>query len=122
MIISVLSAEQECHLLKDQVDYPHHLDQRPGYQIKDKGAESCDNTLKLTFKQCEQARLVLDWKAAAVVKTSEASLPTGCYRQYEKEYRFGHNESSYLWYFNEAAEGQSDWKSEPVCKGKAKLS
>ena len=114
------TTEQECHLLKDKVDDPHHLDQKPGYKIKDKGTDSCDDTLKLTFEQCEQARWALDWKAAAVVKTNETNLPTGCYRQHEKEYRFGHNESSFLWYFNEATEGQSDWKSEPVCKGKAK--
>ena len=107
-------------MLKDQVDYPHRLDQKPGYQIKDKGADSCDDTLKLAFEQCEQARLALDWKATAVVKTNKISLPTGCFRQQEKEYRFGHNESSYLWYFNNAVNGQSDWKSEPVCKGKAK--
>ena len=102
------------------VDDLHHLDQKPGYKIKDMGAESCDDTLKLTFEKCEEARLALDWKAAAVVKINEASLPTGCYRQQEKEYRFLHNKSSYLWYFNEAANGQSDWKSEPVCKGKVR--
>ena len=108
-------------MLKDQVDDPHHLDQKPGYKIKHKGAQSCDDTFKLTFEQCEEARLALDWKADAVVKTNETSLPTGCYRQQEGEYyRFVHNESSYLWYFNEATEGRSDWKSEPVCKGKAK--
>ena len=116
----VLSAEQECHLLKHQVDDPHHLDQHPGYKIKGKGAESCGETSRLTFDECEEARLALDWKAAAVAKTNETSLPTGCYRQHEKEYRFEHNESSYLWYFNEAVDGQSDWKSEPVCKGKLK--
>ena len=116
----VSSTEQECHLLQDYVDEPHHLDQMPGYKIKDKGAKSCDDTLKLTFEQCEEARLALDWKAAAVVRTSETSLPTGCYRQHEKQYRFRHSESSYLWHFNEAVNGQSDWKSEPVCKGKTK--
>ena len=114
----MLFAEQECHLTTAQVDVLR-LDQKPGYQIKHKGADSCDDTLKLTFEQCEQARLALDWKAAAVVKTNETSLPTGCYRQQEKEYRFGHNESSYVWYFNNAVNGQSDWKSESVCKGKA---
>ena len=113
----ICSSEQECHLLKHQVDDPHHLDQKPGYKIKDKGAKSCDETLKLTFDQCKAARVALDWKAATVVKTKEASLPAGCYRQQEDEYRFGHNESSYLWYYNEAVTGQSDWKSEPVCKG-----
>ena len=113
------TAEQECHLLKDQVD-ARHLDQKPGYKIKDMGAKSCDDTLKLTFEKCEEARLILDWNAAPVVKTNETSLPTGCYRQQEKEYRFLHSKSSYLWYFNEATEGHSDRKSEPVCKGKAK--
>ena len=112
-------AEQECHLTTDQVD-DHHLDQNPGYKIKDKNTESCDETL--TFDQCEEARLALDWKAAAVARIDKPSLPTGCYRQEKEEYRFLHNESSYVWYFNEATEGQSDPKSEPVCKGKAKRS
>ena len=115
-------AEQECHLLKDRVDDPHHLDQKPGYKIKDKGAESCNNTMKLTFKQCNEARLALDWNAAAVMKTNSTSLPRGCYRQQEEKYRFRHNQSSYKWYFNEAGDGQSDSKSEPVCKGKARQS
>ena len=114
------AAEQECHLIKDKVDDPHHLDQKPGFKIKDKGAASCGDTSKLTFDECEKAREALDWKVAAVVKTNETTLPTGCYRQQEVEYRFEHNESSYLWYFNEAVDGQSDWKSEPVCKGKLK--
>ena len=112
-------AEQECHLTTDQVNDPHHLDQSPGYKIKDKD-ESCDETL--TFDQCKKARLALDWNAAAVETTDSTSLPTGCYRQQKEEYRFRHSESSYVWYFNEATEGQSDPKSEPVCKGKAKRS
>ena len=116
------SSEQECHLTTAKRDDPHHLDQKPGYKIKDKGAESCDDTLKLTLEQCEEARLALDWNSTAVVKTNKTSLPTGCYRQHEKEeYRFRHNKSSYVWYFNEAINGQSDWKSEPVCKGESKL-
>ena len=115
----LLHTEQECHLLKHQVDDPHHLDQHPGYKIKGKGAESCGETSRLTFDECEEARLALDWKAAAVAKTNETSLPTGCYRQQEVEYRFEHSKSSYLWYFNEATTGQSDSNSEPVCEGEA---
>ena len=109
-------AEQECHLTTALVDDPHHLDQNPGYKIKDKGAASCDEAL--TVEQCEEARLALDRNAADVMETNDASLPTGCYRQEKEEYRFLHNESSYVWYFNEV-DGQSDSKSEPVCKGKA---
>ena len=114
------SAEQECHLLKDQVD-DHHLDQNPGYKIKDRGAESCGDT-ELNLEECEEARLALDWKVTNVAQINDASLPTGCYRQQNESYRFWHNKSSYVWYFNEAAEGQSDSKSEPVCKGKNKRS
>ena len=118
----VLSAEQECDLTTAQVNDPHHLDPNPGYAIKDEGAESCGDTLKLTFEQCGEARLALDWNADAVAKTTETTLPTGCYRQQKEEYRFQHSKSSYLWYFNEATEGQSDSKSEPVCQGKAERS
>ena len=114
-------AEQECHLIKDKVDDPHHLDQKPGFKIKDKGAASCGDTSKLTFDECEKAREALDWKAAAVAKTNETSLPTGCYRQQKVKYRFNHSESSYLWHFNEATTEQSDSNSEPVCKGNVKL-
>ena len=111
-------AEQECYLTIDEVD-ARHLDQKPGFKIKGKD-ESCDETL--TFDQCEKARLALDWKAAAVEKTDSTSLPTGCYRQQKEAYRFWHNESSYVWYFNEATDGQSDSISEPVCQGKANRS
>ena len=114
-------AEQECHLTTAQVD-TRHLDQKPQYKIKKKGTESCGDTLKLTFEQCEEARLALDWKAAAVVKTNETSLPTGCYRQQEDGYRDQHEQSSYWWYFNEAVDGQSGSETEPVCHGKTNRS
>ena len=117
---SVCSAEQECHLLQAQVD-DHHLDQNPGYKIKDKGAANCDNGSKLTFAECKEARVALDSKAIAVVNTTDVSLPTGCYRQQQDQYRFEHDESSYKWFFNTVA-GQPDSNSEPVCKGKAKRS
>ena len=112
-------AEQECHLTTALVDDPHHLDQNPGYKIKDKGAASCGETLKLTFAECQEARVALDSKATAVVNTTDVSLPTGCYRQQQAQYRFQHDESSYKWYYNTVA-GQADSNSEPVCKGKAK--
>ena len=115
------SAEQECHLTTAQVD-EHHLDQHPGFKAKDKGSKICDATLELTLQECREARVALDSKADKVVKTNNASLPTGCYRQQQDKYRDRHGTSSYLWYFNEAANGQSDSKSEPVCKGKAKQS
>ena len=105
--------EQECQLTRALVDDPHHLDQNPGYKIKDKGAASCD----LTSEECEEARFALDLNATAVVNTASASLPTGCYRQQEDEYRDQHAESSYKWFFNTVA-GQPDSNSEPVCKGK----
>ena len=111
----VCSAEQECLLLEGDVDVPYHLDQNPGFRIQDEG--TCDETL--TFEQCEKARLALDWRAADVETTNNASFPTGCYRQQNESYRFRHSESSYVWYFNEATEGQSHPKSEPVCNGKA---
>ena len=114
------STEQECQLRKDQVD-AHHLDQNPGYKIKDKGAASCGDTLKLTFAECQIAKLALDPKATAVVNTTSTNSPTGCYRQQVDQYRFEHGESSYRWFFN-TVDGQSDANSEPVCKGKAKWS
>ena len=112
------SAEQECQLTQARVDDPHHLDQNPGFMVKGMGAERCDETSKLTFEECKEARFSLDEYANDVKKTNEISLPTGCYRQQKEEYRFWHNESSYVWYFNEATEGQSDSISEPVCQGK----
>ena len=115
------SAEQECQLTQARVDDPHHLDQNPGFMVKGMGAERCDETSKLTFEECKEARFSLDEYANDVKKTNEISLPTGCYRQQKEEYRFRHSESSYVWYFNEASEGQSDSISEPVCKGKADL-
>ena len=117
------SAEQECHLLKEQVDDPHHLDQNPGYKIKDKDTASCGETSELTFAECQDAKSFLDSKATAVVNTTDANLPTHCYRQQEDQYRFQDSESSYKWYFNTAdGNGQADSNSEPVCKGKAKQS
>ena len=106
-------AEQQCHLLKDRVD-DHHLDQNPGYKIKD----SCDSTSKLTtLQECNAARLALDWKVTNVVETNDTSFPTGCYRRQNEKYRVAHVESSYLWYFNKASGVQSHSNSEPVCKG-----
>ena len=114
---SVCSTEQECHLTTAQVDNPHHLDQNPGYNISDKGAASCN----LTFAECEEAMLALDWNVTAVVNTTNANLPAGCYRQQEEQYRDQHNKSSYLWYFNTVdGNGQPDSNSEPICRGKAK--
>ena len=103
-------------MLKDQVDQ-HHLDQNPGYKIK----ESCDDT-KLNLEECEEARLALDWNATAVAQIDDASLPTGCFRQQEADYRFLHNESSYLWYYNEDDGVNTHAGSEPVCKGQTGLS
>ena len=115
----VCSAEQECHLTTALVNDPHHLDQNPGYKIKDKDTASCDETSELTFAECQDAKSFLDSNATAVVNTTEANLPTGCYRQQQDQYRFEHGESSYKWFFNAVA-GQADSNSEPVCKGKAK--
>ena len=117
----VLCADQECHLLKGRVDDPHHLDQNPGYKIKDKGAANCESTVKLTFAECQEARLALDSKATAVVNTANANLPTGCYRQQEDQYRDQHDKSSYKWFFN-TVDGKNDSNSEPICKGKTKRS
>ena len=117
----VCYAEQECHLPSAQVE-THHLDQNPGYKIKDKGAANCNNTLKLTFAECQEAKSFLDSNATAVVNTSSTSLPTGCYRQQEDQYRDQHNKSSYKWHFNTDDDGQPDSNSAPVCKGKAKRS
>ena len=116
----VCSAEQECHLLKDQVD-AHNLDQNPGYKIKDKNAETCGDT-ELNLEECEQAMLALDWKVINVAQINDANLPTGCFRQQEADYRFLHNESSYLWYYNEADGVNTHSDSEPVCKGQTGLS
>jgi len=119
---TVLFAEQECHLTITEVN-TRHLDQEPGFKIEAKGAESCDDTSKLTsLEQCDEARLALDWKADAVQEKDDGTLPTGCYRQQEAEYRLLHSKSSYVWYFNVAVNGQSDPNSEPVCQGKAKRS
>ena len=62
------------------------------------------------------------YKADAVQEKDDGTLPTGCYRQQEAEYRLLHSKSSYVWYFNVAVNGQSDPNSEPVCQGKAKRS
>ena len=118
----VLCAEQECHLLKDQAEDPHHLDQKPGYKIQEINTASCDDSTKLTFQECEEARAALDSRAATVVNVTNANLPTGCYRQKNDTYRQDHEVSSYVWNFNEADSGQSDSKSAPVCKGEAKRS
>ena len=120
--ICVLCAEQECHLLKDQADDPHHLDQKPGYKIQAIGTASCDDSTKLTFQECEEARAALDWRAATVVNVTNTNLPTGCYRQKNDTYRQEHEVSSYVWNFNEADSGESDSKSAPVCKGEVKRS
>ena len=116
---SVCFAEQECHLRKHQVDNPHRLDQNPGFEVRGKGTDSCT----MTLTECNEARLALDWKVDAVKEIANGSLPTGCYRQQEEAYRFEHDNSSYKWYFNTATTSvQPDSKTEPVCKGKAKLS
>ena len=112
-------AEQECHLLEDSVDNPHHLDQKPGFEVRGKGTDSCT----MTLAECKNARLALDWKADAVQEIAEQNKPTGCYRQQEEDYRFEDDKSSYKWYFNSATTSvQPDSKTEPVCKGKSKLS
>ena len=76
----------------------------------------------MTLDECNAARLALDDKADAVQSKDDGNFPKGCYRQQKEEYRFQDGESSYVWYFNEADEGQPDSKSEPICKGNAKLS
>ena len=114
----VLLAEQECHLRENQVD-DHHLDQDPGFEVRDKNTAGCD----MTLEECNAARLALDWKAEAVQEIDTVNFPIGCYRQQNASYRFSHSLSSYMWYFNSADDqGQSHSESEPICKGDAKLS
>lgn len=110
-------SEQECQLTTAQVADTHHLDAKPGYEVEDMATPSCDETLKLTFAECEDAKASLDWNASDVTNVTDADLPKGCFRSKADEYRFQHNESSYLWYFNNASSGQADPKSQPVCKG-----
>ena len=77
----------------------------------------------MTLAECKDARLALDWNVDAVQEIANDNLPTGCYRQQDEDYRFEHNKSSYKWYFNNATtDVQPDSKTEPVCKGKSKLS
>ena len=116
----ILVAEQECHLTTNQAVDPHHLDQNPGYAIKANGS-SCDQSSALSLQQCQEAKLILDRYATEVQQVNDQNLPAGCYRQKEVGYRFQHEKSLYKWYFNSATtDVQSDSKSEPVCKGKAK--
>ena len=110
-------AEQECHLRESQVNTPHHLDQDPGFKVRGKGTASCE----MTLQECKDALLALDPKAVSVQSISDAKLPKHCFRKQKAAYRFKDSESSYEWYFNDANDGQSESKSEPVCKGNAEL-
>ena len=110
-------SEQECQLTTAQVADTHHLDAKPGYEVEDMATPSCDETLKLTFAECEDAKASLDWNADDVTNVTNANLPQGCFRTKADGYRFEHTKSSYLWYFNNASSGQADPKSQPVCKG-----
>jgi len=109
---------QECQLRENRVD-DQYLDQDPGFEVRAKNTAGCDIT---TLEECESARDALDSKVETVKQIEDVNFPKGCYRQKNTSYRFLHTESSYLWYFNNATEGQSESESEPVCKGKAKLS
>ena len=117
-------AEQECHLTEQQVDDPHHLDKKPGYQLQNPGT-SCTETSRLTeLQKCTLAKLYLDPKASDVLGPDDASFAVlkGCSRQRNETYRQRAEDSSYLWYFNPNEPGQPNADSEPVCKGKAKPS
>lgn len=113
-------SEQECQLTKTQVTDTYHLDDKPGYKVEDMAVRSCSDTLKLTFTQCEDAKASLDWNARAVTQVTNDRLPNGCFRMKAHGYRFQHNESSYEWFFNNAASGQADARSQPVCQGNAR--
>ena len=120
---SVCIVEQECHLTKNQVNDSYHLDQKPGYKVGGKGT-SCSDTSKLeTLEDCEEARDALDWRVYNVTLINKANSTSGCYRQQKgiADYRSLHNESSYLWYYNEPDDGEyvfnSDPNNEPICKG-----
>ncbi len=110
---------QECKLTPTQVTDTHHLDAKPGYKVQDMNTASCDDTSKLTFAECVDAKVSLDWNAGEVTNVTNASLPKDCFRTKADGYRFEHGESSYLWYFNNADSGKADPKSQPVCKGNA---
>ena len=116
---SLRMSEQECQLTTAQVAHEYHLDAKPGYGVEDMDVPSCGEMLKLTFAECEHAKVSLDWKSSDVRQVTNNSLPKGCFRTKADGYRFRHNESSYLWYFNNADSGQADSKSQPVCKGNA---
>lgn len=113
----MVCAEQKCRFRSSQYDTLHHLDEKPGYHIQNKRKEGCDEMLQLTFEECEEAKIVLDWSVTAISKISDARFPTGCYRQQLQSYRFRHDKRSYVWYFNNATTGIFDSKSESVCKG-----
>ena len=110
---------QECKLTTTQVTDTHHLDAKPGYKVQDMNTASCDETSKLTFAECVDAKASLDWKAGDVTNVTNSSLPKDCFRTKADGYRFQHDESSYLWYFNNADSGRADPKRQPVCKGNA---
>ena len=108
---------QECKLATTQVTGTHHLDAKPGYKVQDTNTASCDETSKLTFAECVDAKASLDWNAGDVTNVTSASLPKDCFRTKAGGYRFQHDESSYMWYFNNADSGKADPKRQPVCKG-----
>ena len=110
---------QECKLTTAQVVDTYHLDDKPGYKIgEDNRAECADTTTQIkTFTKCEHAKASLDWKATDVTSITDVSFPKGCFRTKTDGYRFQHNESSYLWYFNNVNSGQADPKSQSVCQG-----
>ena len=105
---------QECKLTTTQVTDTHHLDAKPGFKVQDTNTANCDETSKLTFAECVDAKASLDWHAGDVTNVTNASLPKDCFRTKADGYRFQHN----LWYFNNASSGQADPKSQPVCKGR----
>ena len=115
----LIVSEQECKLTTTQVMSTHHLDAKPGYQVRDMDTASCDETSELTFTKCVDAKVSLDWNAGDVKNVTNSSLPKDCFRAKADGYRFQHDESSYLWYFNNADSGKADPKRQPVCKGNA---
>ena len=65
------------------------------------------DTMLTTFKECQDAKAVLDPSVAPVKKENYKNAPKGCSRTGRK------------WYFNTHKTGALDGVSEPICKATA---
>ena len=122
-------AEQECALLKETVENPHHLDQELGqelwsvdgthYAIETGTGRTCNYGTDIdTADECQKA---MDARGTIETFTNESSFETIESDLYPKKcYR----ETAYSdkWYFNTHDVGAPNAAAQSVCEGKAKQS